>query len=151
MATPGFTAESSLRKPSGHYLRLRSGPDAAGEPVGLAQQFPVGASRAQQDGLEIYGNWCGPFHGGGDPIDAVDRQCCIHDHCYDDRGYLDCSCDRDLISGMHRAMANPYVSQTGRDRASLIAGFFRVSPCFCHRVCAFGVCVRVPPLPESPS
>lgn len=156
MATPGFTAESSLRKASRHYVRLRSGPAAAFEPLGLAQLHgPGGASRVQRvlpDGIEYYGNWCGPLHGSGQPIDAVDRACCLHDQCYADRGYLDCSCDRDLIGAMQRARTNPYVSPEGRYKASQAADFFRVSPCLCHRVCLgwpIG-CLRVPPVPGIP-
>jgi Phospholipase A2 len=155
MATPGFTAESSLRKAGRQSVRLPSVPAAADEPLGPAQlRELLGAPSVQRvlpDGIEYYGNWCGPLHGGGQPIDAVDRVCCLHDQCYDDRGYLDCSCDRDLIEGMQRAMANPYVSPEGRYKASQAADFFRVSPCLCNRMCLPWIgCFRVPPVPGIP-
>ena len=52
--------------------------------------------------LPIYGNWCGPGHGGGDPIDVIDTACRKHDLCYARRGYFDCSCDRALIADINR-------------------------------------------------
>jgi hypothetical protein len=154
MAIPRFTAESSLSMIGEHYLRPRLRPAAGLEPLGVAQLRGSVEARPLQrlpDGLEYYGNWCGPLHGSGPTIDAVDRVCCLNDHCYDDRGYLDCSCDRDLIRGMRRARANPYVSPEGRYKASQAADFFRVTPCLCNRMCFpwFG-CVRVPPVPGIP-
>lgn len=47
--------------------------------------------------IPVYGNWCGPRHGSGEPIDLVDRGCMVHDGCYGRRGYFDCECDRELI------------------------------------------------------
>lgn len=155
MSIPGFTADSSLWRSRGHYARVRSGPAAGVKPPRLTQQRqPADASRVQRvlpDARVIYGNWCGPFYGSGQPIDAVDRLCCIHDHCYDNRGYLDCSCDRDLISGMRRTMSNPYVSPEGRYKASQIADFFRISPCLCYRICIPWLgCFRSVPTPGTP-
>jgi len=41
-------------------------------------------------GVKVYGNWCGPNHGSGKPIDALDRICMYHDKCYDKYGYFNC-------------------------------------------------------------
>jgi len=154
MATPGFTAEASLGKVYQHYVRVDGSRVTGVKPLVFAQQLPVGEyriGRVLRDGIEFYGNWCGPLHGSGQPIDAVDRVCCIHDHCYDDRGYLDCSCDRALIEGMDRAMTNPYVSSEGRNKASQAAAFFRVSPCLCNRICLPWIgCFRAHPVPGIP-
>jgi Phospholipase A2 len=122
MAAPGFTAEFSAYGPGRQYRQLPSAA-AATEELGLAQ-------------IPIYGNWCGPGHSGpGAPIDPVDRVCCLHDHCYGDRGTLDCACDRDLVARMPGAIADTRTSAAGRAAGTAAAAFFAVSPCLCNRVC----------------
>ena len=44
-------------------------------------------------GIPIWGAWCGPGHGGGEPEDTFDTLCMRHDRCYIERGYFDCWCD----------------------------------------------------------
>ena len=48
------------------------------------------------------------------PIDPVDRVCQLHDQCYDQRGYLDCSCDRDLVARMPAAVVHPATPPAGK-------------------------------------
>lgn len=121
--TPGFTAEASLGRASGRHRQVPSAAAAAAGEVGLAQ-------------IPIYGNWCGPGHSGpGAPIDPVDRVCCLHDQCYDDRGTLDCACDRDLVARMPGAIADSRTSAAGRAAGTAAMALFAVSPCLCHRVC----------------
>ena len=43
----------------------------------------------------VHGNWCGPGHGGGDPVDALDEACKRHDECYKKEDH--CGCDEVLI------------------------------------------------------
>lgn len=50
--------------------------------------------------LPVYGNWCGPAHGGGICIDSIDCACKTHDLCYDRYGYFNCQCDNDLITSL---------------------------------------------------
>lgn len=50
--------------------------------------------------LPIWGNWCGPGHGGGTPIDVLDSICRTHDRCYGARGYFACSCDREIVKNI---------------------------------------------------
>lgn len=48
--------------------------------------------------LPIYGNWCGPGHGGGKPVDRLDYCCMRHDLCY--KGYHGkgkCACDKAIL------------------------------------------------------
>ena len=77
-----------------------------GELIIEAGRFFNEFSRAMSDpargGIPVHGNWCGPGHGGehGDPIDALDAACKLHDQCYDEKGYLACSCDRELQIGL---------------------------------------------------
>ena len=52
---------------------------------------------AEADGFPVHGNWCGPGHGKGEAVDALDRSCMRHDKCYQRRGYGDCECDAQLI------------------------------------------------------
>lgn len=143
MTTPGFTAEASLSRASGQYRQVRLVPAAAAELLGLAQLgLPVLPSPVQRvrpvplNGLEVYGNWCGPGHfGHGAPWDPVDQVCCRHDKCYDDRGILDCSCDRDLVARMPAAIADSRTSAAGRVAGTAAIALFSVSPCFCHKIC----------------
>lgn len=55
--------------------------------------------------IPVYGNWCGPNFGKGEPVDGLDACCRKHDLCYDSlnvtglRGFLSsstCSCDNTL-------------------------------------------------------
>ena len=59
--------------------------------------FGVLGTRAEADGVPVYGNWCGPGHGKGEAVDALDRACMRHDQCYERRGYGDCGCDNQLV------------------------------------------------------
>jgi hypothetical protein len=148
MITPGFTAEASLGRPSrthSHTPRVLSAP---AEQVELAQlgtrvpvlPFPVQPAPAAQPlpagGLQVYGNWCGPGHSGpGAPIDPVDQVCCRHDKCYSKNGSLDCKCDRDLVAGMPRAIADSRTPARGRAVGAAAMALFSVTPCICHKAC----------------
>lgn len=159
MTIPGFTAEAALCRASGHYRQVPSAPAAAAGLLSLAQldapfrspSSPSGLSGGAVQpvpeaggpnplagGLETYGNWCGPGKSGpGQPIDAVDRVCCQHDKCYSDRGYLACSCERDLISRMPAAIANSNTSAKGKAVGAAAIALFTALPCLCRRqVCA---------------
>lgn len=100
--------------------------------VASQAQAQLAGQRAAPEGLglPVYGNWCGPGHGSGQPIDDVDRACMNHDQCYDQRGYLDCSCDEQLIQSIDQALGAGNVRSTGRIIAPLIRGWFaNVQPC----------------------
>lgn len=47
--------------------------------------------------IPIWGNWCGPGYGSGEPIDLLDYGCRDHDVCYKEVGYHKCSCDDDFL------------------------------------------------------
>ena len=64
--------------------------------VGAA--FGVLPTDVEADGIPAHGNWCGPGHGKGEAVDALDRSCMRHDKCYERRGYGDCDCDAQLIN-----------------------------------------------------
>ena len=51
--------------------------------------------------LPIWGNWCGPGHGGGQPKDLLDYSCMLHDKDYAKYGYFDCGSDRRLIANIN--------------------------------------------------
>ncbi|WP_260472071.1 DNRLRE domain-containing protein [Bacillus canaveralius] len=48
------------------------------------------------NGLKVWGNWCGPKHGGGPTKGKLDECCKAHDRCYGSTGYFACSCDNKL-------------------------------------------------------
>lgn len=52
--------------------------------------------------LPIWGNWCGPGHGGGEPKDVLDANCKIHDLDYKKYGYFDCGSDIRLVARINR-------------------------------------------------
>jgi hypothetical protein len=113
MTMPGWTAELSLS--------ISTGPGVA----------------AAELSLPIYGNFCGPGHGdmSNDPIDAVDAVCKAHDSCYDSRGYFNCSCDRELIASMPRAILDT-PSAGGKLAGAAAMAFFASVPCTCPlRIC----------------
>lgn len=62
----------------------------------------AGGVSARKLGIPIWGNWCGPRHGGGIAKDLLDSACRTHDRCYASNGYFNCSCDRALIATINR-------------------------------------------------
>jgi hypothetical protein len=96
--------------------------------------------------LPIYGNWCGPGHGSGRAIDDVDGACKQHDECYDRRGYLDCDCDRNLLSNLDRLIGSRRINGRARSAAIGIRAYFSVAPCVRHA----RIGNRVIPIPSLP-
>ena len=90
--------------------------------------FPSAGIVPTSGGIPIYGNWCGPGHGGGPPIDAVDAVCRAHDLCYDREGYFDCGCNRDLVNAMPGAIAQT-PSWRGKIAGTVIKTIFSSMPC----------------------
>lgn len=127
MKLPGFTAEASLDRGTGHCTFGGPVLDAvvtAGHPV-----------TPQSGGIAIYGNWCGPGHGGGPAIDAVDAVCRAHDQCYGERGYFNCRCDREGLRNMPSAIART-PSVGGKAAGAVFIAWFGSVPCTCSlRVC----------------
>lgn len=97
-------------------------------------------------GIPIYGNWCGPGHGGGRAIDDVDAACKTHDECYDRRGYLDCDCDRSLISAMDRLITSRRINGRARTAAVAVRAYFSAAPCVRHA----NIGGRMIPIPNFP-
>jgi hypothetical protein len=87
---------------------------------------------SQLEGLPVYGSWCGPAHGGGNPVDEVDRACMIHDKCYDKNGYFDCECDAALIKALDKVLIAQNVKPAERIMASIIRTWFSLQPCVYH-------------------
>lgn len=83
-------------------------------------------------GIPVHGNWCGPGHGGGRAVDALDEVCMRHDQCYDRRGYLDCDCDRTLVREIDDLIARGGLSGTARAKAALVRTYFAAAPCVRH-------------------
>ena len=79
--------------------------------------------------LPIYGNWCGPGHGSGEPVDDVDLACMKHDKCWQREGILNCGCDAQLIEDINRALDAGYVKDWGRALGPIIRDWFRIQPC----------------------
>jgi len=74
---------------------------AAGEDERIIQLGRDFASR-DEAGWPIWGNWCGPGHGGGTVVDKIDQACKNHDLCYERAGNItfpayNCACDKQLL------------------------------------------------------
>lgn len=87
------------------------------------------ASGTEQLGIPVYGNWCGPGHSGGTPVDDLDRACMDHDECYGQKGYFDCGCDGQLVRDIDTALASGHVKPWGRVVGPVIRQWFRIQPC----------------------
>jgi hypothetical protein len=83
-------------------------------------------------GIPVHGNWCGPGHGAGQPVDRLDMSCMHHDQCYDRKGYLDCGCDQALVSEIDRAIANGQLNGSTAAKALMVRSWFANSPCVRH-------------------
>jgi hypothetical protein len=77
----------------------------------------------------IYGNWCGPDHPKAgtnpDPIDRTDLACKHHDLCYDQNGYLNASCDEQLIVELKSFIPDNEIESLAR---KAIISYFKNSP-----------------------
>lgn len=77
--------------------------------------------------IPVWGNWCGPGHGGGTPKDKLDSLCKTHDQCYGSRGYFACSCDKNLVG---RISSNfKYMKIKERVAALAVKTYFEHAPC----------------------
>lgn len=72
-------------------------------------------------GVPVWGNWCGPGYGSGEPIDLLDEGCRQHDACYV-HGGNNCKCNERLISYIDRN----YDRMTGgqKNMAKVIQWYF---------------------------
>lgn len=71
-----------------------------------------------------YGNYCGFGNSGGEPINAVDRTCMVHDNCYETNGWGSCGCDLQLIGAMGQHAKNSNLSWSQRTFAQAAAAHF---------------------------
>lgn len=85
-------------------------------PVDVVSRAPAAQLLAGGGGsMPIHGNWCGPGYPkpgeNPEPIDSADAACMRHDHCYEEKGYFDCSCDQrlveEIVGGRDYASLNP--------------------------------------------
>lgn len=80
--------------------------------------------------LKVYGNYCGPGHKGGAPIDGLDMACMKHDKCYTKDGYHDCNCDAEFIKDIESFLQNGKLTFKQRTFGTMIKAFFkRIKPC----------------------
>ncbi|WP_197059361.1 hypothetical protein [Cryobacterium sp. MLB-32] len=86
------------------------------------------ATMTTMAGVPIWGNWCGPGHGGGAAIDVLDSICQTHDRCYDDRGYFACSCDREIVADIR----NSINQMTTGEKAMAVAVSTYFTYCLCN-------------------
>ena len=114
--------------------QLEAGNNANGIGASSQQSCPNCATSGQTqavglEGVKVYGNWCGPKHGSGTPVDALDQACMNHDLCYDRNGYFDCNCDEGLLREIDQLIASGRLSGRARVIAPLIRGWFSLQPC----------------------
>lgn len=91
-----------------------------------------GPAAVPEAGIPVHGNWCGPGHGGGQPVDELDVACMQHDQCYDRKGYLDCGCDKKLVGNITSLVASRQLNAGTLAKALVISGWFSNSPCVRH-------------------
>lgn len=102
----------------------------AGSAQAQAQVWPspMGGSGDAFGGLAIpvHGNWCGPNHGAGPILDALDDSCFRHDFCVFQRGRGDCDCDLAFMNELRtRAWPSPGLAEKARAVYEAIA----MTPC----------------------
>lgn len=92
----------------------------------LAFALLAAPAAAQNIAIPVYGNWCGPNHGGGPAIDGIDAACMRHDYCTAQRGFYDCGCDLAMMSELRN---QPYPNPWMADRARGLYEVIAVKPC----------------------
>lgn len=77
----------------------------------------------------IYGNYCGPDYpktkSTAIPIDMTDLACKDHDLCYEQNGYLNATCDQELVDDLKRSQPQTLIEKNTR---KLIISYFKRSP-----------------------
>lgn len=101
----------------------------------LALLLAVSAAQARQTrdsprGIPVYGNWCGPGYGSGEPVDPLDACCQVHDGCYDSKGYFACQCDAEIVTCLQKVSvpdATDFQEQVTFKKAAVL--YFSSAPC----------------------
>lgn len=96
-------------------------------PLAGAGKDGMASTQGLSAGFPVHGNWCGPGHGGGTPIDTLDTLCMRHDKCYAARGYFDCLCDKQLRDEIYRFRNR--MGGLERAKAAAITVVFSSIPC----------------------
>lgn len=114
----------------GSLLFIAAGAAVAANPESepaLPAEDPLRERTGVSVGIPIWGAWCGPGHGGGEPKDTLDTLCMRHDRCYVERGYFDCWCDARLREEIRRF--GPMMETNERVVAAATTVWFTVTPC----------------------
>ncbi len=82
----------------------------------VALMAPLATPASGQIALPIHGNWCGPGHGAGPALDALDAACLRHDLCIRAAGAaFNCTCDLAFMDELRRyPWPNPVLHQRAR-------------------------------------
>ncbi|MEY8750437.1 hypothetical protein [Alkalicoccobacillus gibsonii] len=67
--------------------------------------------------LPVWGNWCGPGHGGGATKDYLDAACKQHDLDYAKHGYFHCVSDMKLIARIQKDYSKMKFTEKAMARA----------------------------------
>ncbi|THJ66485.1 hypothetical protein E8P82_08480 [Arthrobacter echini] len=113
-----------------------AGADAATLEMGAIINRLAAGQKSVSDGqmstnglsLPLWGNWCGPGHGGGSAVDVLDSICRTHDKCYGSRGYFACSCDRAIVKDIQRNITR--MGKAERTVAAAVSTYFTY--CLCN-------------------
>jgi hypothetical protein len=81
---------------------------------------------AQGLAIPVHGNWCGPNHGAGPILDALDDACMRHDHCAAQQGLFDCGCD---LAFMDELRSRPWPSPALGAKARAVFEAIALTPC----------------------
>lgn len=98
------------------------------------------------EGWDYYGNWGGPGHSGGEPIDALDRAYRRHDERYSRDGWvMSGRADAQLMEEATAASLNPFndTRMHGRVLGPLSVAAFAVKPSV-YKARVFGQAVPIP-------
>jgi hypothetical protein len=86
----------------------------------------VAPAAAQGLALPVHGNWCGPNHGAGPILDALDDACFRHDFCAVQNGPFDCGCD---LAFMSELRTRPWPSSAMAAKARAVYEAIALTPC----------------------
>lgn len=88
--------------------------------------FAAAPAAAQGPALPVHGNWCGPNHGSGAILDALDDACMRHDYCTMQVGRFDCGCD---IAFMEELRGRDWPNDLLAVKARAIYEAIALTPC----------------------
>jgi hypothetical protein len=113
--------------------RVCSPPEPTCVTVCITKKAICTGVQASQKDAPFHGNYCGYGNTdatyGKSAVDELDGACKRHDQCWDRRARFSCTCNIALTAEATAISVSGVVPSSVREKAGLVAAFFKDAPC----------------------